>query len=290
MKNTALWLALWLGLTGSLQAQVTVEVSLKQEQFLAGESLPVKVRVANDAGQTLIFGDEAWLSYAVEARDGSIVLKSGEVPITHNLSIKPSEWAAMTTDIAPYFDLTKNGRYSVVATVYIKDWQRKVSSPAKYFDVISGNRVWEQEFGLPQAATDHNPPEVRKYILQQLTLENGLHLYARLTDATESRLFKVIPIGPMISFSDPQTRVDQASNLHLLYQTTARTYSYTVINPDGEIKLRQTYVYVDTVPRLKVDETGTAMIVGGKRQLAENDVPASRKSSLTNDIPPPAIH
>jgi hypothetical protein len=289
MKNTALSIALWLAWAGGLSAQVTVDVSLKQDQFLPGEKLPIRVKVANNSGQLLTFGDEIWLTYSVEARDGTIVARSGEVPIAHNLEVKPSAWAATTTDIAPYYDLSKPGRYSVIATVYIKDWQLKASSTPKFFDIINGTRFWEQEFGLPQSATNHNPPEVRKYILQQATLETAMNLYFRLTDSSESKTFKVFSIGPMISFSDPQIRVDASSNLHLLYQMSARTYSYTIINPDGEVTLRQTYVYSNSAPHLKVDEAGNAVIVGGIRQMAENDVPPTRKSSFTNEIPPP-IH
>jgi hypothetical protein len=113
-----------------------------------------------------------------------------------------------------------------------------------------------------------------------------MKLYFRLTDAAETKTLRVAPVGPLISFSDPQTRVDQDSNLHLLYQEGAHVYNYMVFNPDGDMTVRQTYAYTDSAPHLKVDNTGKVLIFGGARHLAENDIPTSRPS-LTNVIPPP---
>ena len=59
-------------------AQVRVEVTLDQEQFLPGEALPAAVRITNRSGQTLHLGGQAdWLTFSVESRDGFIVVKNG---------------------------------------------------------------------------------------------------------------------------------------------------------------------------------------------------------------------
>jgi hypothetical protein len=57
-------------------AQVSVEVSLPQHNFLPGESLVAAVRITNRSGQKLKLGAEQdWLRFDVEARDGSVVAK-----------------------------------------------------------------------------------------------------------------------------------------------------------------------------------------------------------------------
>ena len=287
MKNIGLWLVLWLGFAGAVSAQVTAQVLLDQDQFLPDESIPVKVRIVNHSGQTLRFGKENWLSYSVEAHDGFIVLKNGDGPLAHDFEIKAAEMATTRSDLVPYFNITKPGRYSITATVRIKDWNQEVTSAPKYFDVIRGTKFWEQAFGMPQSPTNHGQPEVRKYILLQATLMKQTKLYLRLTDATETKSLRVFPIGPIISFSDPQMRVDQLSNLHLLYQDGAHVYNYTMFNPDGDALVRQTYFYSNSAPHLKVDDAGNATIVGGIRHLADNDLPTTRKSILTNDLPLP---
>jgi len=279
--------ALLLAFAGGLSAQVTVEVLMDQNQFLPNESTPVKVRIVNNSGQTLRFGAEDWVSYSVEAAGGLIVLKTGDAPMAHDFEVRAAEMATTQADLAPCYDITTPGRYTVTATVRIKDWDKSITSAPKKFDVVPGTRLWEQEFGVPQSPTNHNPPEVRKYILQQATLSRHTQLYFRLTNAGESQSLRVFLIGQIISFSDPQMRVDQDSKLHLLYQTTAHVYSYTVINPDGELVVRQTYFYANSSPHLKVDAAGNISVVGGARHMADNDLPPTRKSILTNDIPLP---
>lgn len=286
MKNIVVPLALLLAFAGGLSAQVSVEVLMGQEQFLPNEAIPVRVRVVNNSGQTITFGKDDWLSFSVEARDGLVVLKSGEPPQVHDFDIKSSEMATTPrTDLAPYFTIVRPGRYTVTATVRIKDWDRAIVSPPKTFDIVSGVRLWAQEFGLPQAATNHTPPEVRKYILQQATMIRRTKLYFELTDAMETRVFRVFPLGPVISFSEPKMRLDQYSNLHLLFQEGSHVYDYAVFNPDGDLIIRQTY-FANSNPHLAVDDAGTVSVAGAVRQPGENDVPSTKRVS-TNDIPPP---
>jgi hypothetical protein len=218
MKKLVVSFALLLALVCGVSAQVTVDVVMDQNQFVPNESIPVKVRVVNHSGQTLQFGSEDWLSFSVEARDGLEVLKSGEPPQAHDFDVKSSEVATTAqADLAPYFTVDKPGRYAVTATVHIKDWDRAVVSKPKFFEVVRGQVIWEQDIGLPQSATNHSAPEVRKYQLQQATMSRAMKLYLRISDSGETRTFRVVPIGPLISFSDPQTRIDQSSQLHAVH-------------------------------------------------------------------------
>jgi hypothetical protein len=277
MKNAGLWLSVGLAsLALRLPAQVSVEVSLDQEQFLAGEALTAAARIVNHSGQTLKLGaEEAWLTFAVESRDGFIVLKAGDPPVVGEFKLESSQRATKRVDLAPYFSFSRPGRYSIRATVTIKDWDKSITSPPKTFDVIEGAKLWEREIGIPREPGQTNKlPEVRKYTLEQANYLKQLMLYVQLTDSS-GKIYKVFPIGPMISFGQPEPQVDKLSNLHLLYQDGPRTFSYSVINPDGTMILRQTYDYT-TRPRLKADNDGNFTVFGGTRRLSFNDVPASK--------------
>lgn len=290
MKNLVFTLALLFALGGSLFAQsVKVQVLMSQDQFVADEAVPVRVRIINHSGETILFGSEDWVSFSVEARDKSIVLKSGEPPEPHDFDVKSAEAATTPrTDLAPYFSLVRPGRYSVTATVHLQAWDKAVVSTPVYFDVVRGARIWEQEFGVPQTATNNGQPETRKYILQQATLKRHQSLFFRLTDGGETKTLRLTPLGPLISFASPQMNLDQANNLHLLYQEGARTYNYLIFNPDGDITSRQTYAYAGSAPHLRVDDAGKVVITGNVRRLAENNF-SSTHAQLTNVIPPP-IH
>ncbi len=264
-------------------AQVTVEVVLDQEQFLLNESLPVKVRVTNRSGQTLQLGQEKdWLTFTIESRDGYPVSSLGEVPVTGDQPVESAMVASRLVDLMPYYDLSKPGRYTVTATVKLKQWNEDLVSKPKAFEISRGNKIWEQEFGVPSA--QGAAPEGRKYALQQANYAKRMMLYVRLTDLNEQKVFRVFPAGQLVSFSKPEARIDRASDLHLLFQTGARSFLYLVVHPDGEILLRQNYDYTATRPVLRTDEDGKTFVAGGVRRLAANDLPAPSETASTNDV------
>lgn len=284
MKNAGLLLCVLLFASAvHLSAQVTVEVMTAQDQFLPGEAMPIAVRITNRSGQTLKFGEkEGWLKFAVEARDGYLAYKNGDAPVKGEFTLQSSERATVHVNIGPYFQLPKAGHYTVTATVSIPEWGQDISSAPKGFDVIKGAQLWSQSFGVPRAPGDTNAPEMRQYALQEANyLRNQLTLYAQVTDDS-GRINKVIPIGPMISFGQPQPEVDKMSDLHVLYQNGPRSFKYTVIDPDGDVLVRQTYDYT-TRPRLMADKDGILGVVGGTRRLSRDDIPPSTPSA-GNDI------
>jgi hypothetical protein len=287
MKRIAFWLGALLASMCCLSAQVTVRLTLDQDQFLPGEALNAAVRITNLSGQTLHLGaDEDWLTFSIESANGFIVVKTGVVPVVGEFALESSKRAIKRVDLAPYFRLPKPGRYSIIATVNIKEWNRQITSDPKPFDIIEGSKLWEQEVGIPKkpGATDLRP-ELRKYTLHEANyLRKHLMLYVQITDAT-GKIFKVFPIGPMLSFGQPQPEVDKFSNLHVLYQDGPRSFNYTVISPDGIILVRQSYDYTSR-PRLKVDGDGNLKVVGGTRRVRPTDVPPPQSDG--DKVQPPS--
>lgn len=287
MKKPALFLVVLLASLYAVRAQVDVEVILGQEQFLTRETIPVAVKISNQSGQTLHFGKDDWLTFSVEGENGFVVVKSGETPVEHDFDLPTSKSVTQPADLAPYFAINKTGHYKVIANVTLKDWNARVSSTPKGFDVINGYKLWEKVFGVPPVSPDdRSPPEVRKYILQKATYLQHLRLYLRVTDTSESKVFRVRAVGPMTSFSKPLTVLDKKNRLNLLYEDTARTYTYNVFDPDGELVLRQTYYYTEDGPHLRVDDkTGDVFIAGGLRHVAADDVPVPVTAPASNAVP-----
>ena len=272
------------------RAQVSVEITLPQDQFLPAETLVAAVRITNRSGQKLHLGaEEDWLTFGVESRSGSIVAKLSDPPVTGEFDLESSKVAIRRVDIAPYFTLSQPGRYSVAATVKIKGWDHDLTSPAKSFDIIHGAKLLEQDVGMPLTpGTTNTPPEVRKYILEQANyLKAQLRLYLRVTDASGNRTLRVFPIGQMISFSRPEAQVDNLSDLHVLYANGPHSFSYTVFNPDGELVTKDTYDYVSSRPRLRVNVDGEISVAGGVRRGSGKELSAT-KSAAASDEPPKA--
>jgi hypothetical protein len=266
-------------------AQIAVEVTIEQEQFLREESVPIKVRITNRSGQALRLGaDNEWLTFSIESLDGYVVTKIGEIPVKGEFLLESAHVATRQVDLMPGFDLSHPGRYAVTATVRIKEWNDEAASKPKPFEVIRGTKLWEQEFGLPTLA---GPPEVRKYVLQQATYRKQLRLYVRISDLSDQKILRVFPIGPLVSFSQPEAQVDQSSFLHVLFQTGARSFLFQIISPEGDVVLRQTYDYAGSRPVLRLTEEGRIFVAGGARRPTANDLPKPLAEAADGASPTP---
>ena len=271
---------------------VNVQVSLEQEQFLPGETMPVTVHIVNNSGQPLHMGADAkWLTFSVESADNNfVVMRKADPPVTGEFNLGSSEVATKRLDLAPYFAMTHVGRYHLVATVHIAEWGTDVTSPVKEFDIIDGAQLWSQDFGMPMpAGLTNQAPVVRKYILEEANyLRQQLRMYVLVSDQTGTRILKVSAIGPMVSFSRPEAQLDHASNLHVIYQSGAQSFIYSVVNPDGNITQQELYDYLGTRPRLAVNDAGDIMVQGGVRRVKSGEVPVVKQPDELPPMPAPA--
>jgi hypothetical protein len=108
-----------------------------------------------------------------------------------------------------------------------------------------------------------------------------------VSDEADVHIFKVRPIGPMVSFSQPEAQLDRLSRLHVIYQSGASVFTYTVVNPDGDIVRQEIYDYLNTSPRprLRADDDGNISVLGGVRRVKPGELPAVKPP---NKVPPPA--
>ncbi|MBU6402236.1 MAG: hypothetical protein KGS61_18105 [Verrucomicrobia bacterium] len=267
-------------------AQVTVQVTLEQQEFMPSESLVAIVRITNFSGQKLQLGlTPDWLRFNIANHDGSIVTKLGDAPVLGGFTLDTSEVATKRVEVAPYFDLSTPGEYDLSAVVRIPQWSQDFTSPPRRFSIIRGTRLAEQQFGVPDSATGPDGrPEMRKYILSEASYLTHPRLYVRVTDLPETRVFSVTSIAPMVSFSHPEFQLDRAGNLHVLHQTGARAFSYCVINPAGQIVMRQIYEYTKTRPVLRAAADGKIVVRGGARRPTRADIPPP--APRTNAVAP----
>ena len=280
MKTFPILLALVLAVFSRASAQVTVEVVLNQEQFLQGESMPVAVKIVNQSGRQIHLGAEAnWLVFNVESADGLVVLKNGEVPVAGEFDLESSQQGTRRVDIAPYFTMSHPGRYKVTATVFVKDLSVQATSAPETFDIISGSKLWTQDFGVPAT---NGAPEMRKYSLMQAAyVRMGMRLYCQLSDAADSRIYRTSLLGQTVSFSVPEAQVDRHSMLHVLWQSDAQGFSYCLVNPVGMVERRETYDDMGTRPRLAVNASGEVLVVGGVRRPKAGEIPVIQSPVAT---------
>ena len=285
MKTFLLVLVLAVLTSFRAAAQVSVEITMDQEQFLPSEAVPVAVKITNRSGQQLHLGAAAdWLTFSVESTDGFIVIKNAEVPVTGEFDLESSQIGIKRVNLQPYFQMGRHGRYKVIATLRIKDWSASVNSAPKTFDVVNGAKLWSQDFGVP--GVTNSPPEVRKFTLEEANyLRLQLRLYVRVSDQSESQVFKVTTLGQMVSFSDPDAKVDRTSQLHVLWQAGAQVFNYALINANGEVVRQAVYNNAGSRPRLVVNEQGEVAVAGGTRRVKPEERPVVPMVKAPGELP-----
>lgn len=283
------WSVIFLFLAvGLAQAQVTVQIILKQEQFLRDESLPLDVRIENRSGQALELGATPdWLTFTLETTEHTPVNQKRILPKIKPFSLESAAAAVQRMDLMPIYELSQPGRYVIRAHVRLAGFDQAFESANKTFDIGRGVESWSQEVGVP--AKD-GPVEVRRYGLVQASYKARPMLYARVTDQAQGEVYGVISLGPIVSFSRLEKIIDRQSKLHLLFQSGARTFLYCVVNVSGERVARETYSFHKDRPTLKVDN-GEVHVAGGLRRLAPDDFPTPTdeeiQPSLTDADPTP---
>jgi hypothetical protein len=257
-------------------AQVSLELGLDQDQFLPNEAIRLAVKITNRSGQQLHLGADAnWLTFSVESIDGFVVMKNSDVPVVDEFDLESSQMGTKHVDLQPYFQLGRPGRYKVTATMRIKEWSLAISSAPIQFDIINGGEVWSQDFGV--AVGTNVPPESRRYTLLKANyLREQLRLYVRVS--SNANVFKVAPLGPMVSFSSPEEEVDRFSQLHVLWQTGAQSFDYVVVGPDGALVSRDIYDNSGSRPRLMVNDSGDVKVRGGERRQNPAEAPVVKAS------------
>jgi hypothetical protein len=280
MKRIGSLAALVLLSAWALQAQpngVSAQLQLAQDQYLPGEDLQLKVRITNRSGQKITLGaDNDWLVMSVMGENSVVCPKLGEMPVQGEFSLLSGEVGTRPLNPTPCFDFRRPGRYRITARVRIPQWRQEMVCKPVSFTVANGvplPNLANLQFGMPPAPDATNAaPEVRSYSLLKASYLKELKLYFRLTDSG-GKILRVFPIARMTSFSVPEAQIDRLNNLHVLSQTGARSFSYCVINPEGRWVLRQTHMYSDTRPVLRVDAEGRIFVAGGARRLSADDFP-----------------
>jgi hypothetical protein len=107
-------------------------------------------------------------------------------------------------------------------------------------------------------------------------------MYVQVSNESGTIIFKVRPIGPMVSFSQPEEQLDQFSNLHILYQNGAASFIYSVVNPNGDLVRQEVYDYLNARPRLQVGDDGSITVFGGVRRVKPQDIPPVKSPEELN--------
>jgi apolipoprotein N-acyltransferase len=265
---------------------VTAELQLDQDQYLPDEDLPLEVRIVNRSGQTVVLGmDDQWITFQIMGERDYVVSKLKDMPVKGPFTLLSGQAVTREFNPTPYFGFRRAGRYSLGAIIKIAQWKQAVACKPVGFTVSEGLPLPNFDnltFGVPPPPGVTNvAPEVRRYDLLKVSYPDQMKLYFRLTD-NGGRTLRVFPLARMTSFGEPEAQLDRANNLHVLFQTGARTFTYCVMDPNGTLVARQYHEYTRTRPSLQISDDGRIFVGGGRRLLTLNDLPAPETGTAKN--------
>ena len=288
MRKLAILLILWAVVVPFAQAQpngVPIKLQLDKDTYLPDEDLQLKVRIINRSGQPIVLGeDNEWISFEILGQHQSIVSKIGDMQVKSPFTLPSGEAVTKEFNPTPYFAFRHPGVYTLGVTVHIPQWKQQVSCKPVVFTVAEGmtlGGLGNLSFGVPAPGVTNAAPEVRRYSLVRITLMDQMKLYFRLTDAGEKTL-RVFPLGRMVSFGSPEAQMDRFNNLHVFFQSGARTFDHSVIDPNGNLLARQFHEYTDSRPGMHLAEDGSIFVAGGHRLLTASDFPPPGSNTAKN--------
>lgn len=257
-------------------SSVQVDLVMEEDTFLPGEELPVGVRISNLTGRPITLGTtNNWLRFYIETKRGQTVDRLGDVPVAGEFSLESSKAGTKWWNLQPYFQFEQTGPHLIYAELRVPELGLHLTSEPASITIQPSRKMWEMPFGVPPKDSNATSQvEIRRYALQAATRLKERRLYARVTDEAESRIFKVVLLDRLLSFASPEQQIDAQSRLHVLFQTGGNVYTYCVINPDGDLAIRQQHkIAPGTRPRLVKEDNGDIAVRGGFRVPTSTDVP-----------------
>ena len=291
MKFLMRFLAVALVLTSRAWAQtVTIEIDAPQDVYLPGETVQLHVHIKNKSGRRLHFGDDReWLTFSVTAHNRKQVPKVRAADVEGEFDLENGFEATRKVEINPAYNLNALGFYLATATVRVRELAVELTSPVPCkFEVVRGLKLWDQDFGVPlrEGEPASTIPETRRFSLIQLRTTNQIRLYYRLADASDHLPIRVVSLGQIVAFTPPEAQMDRYCNLHVLFQSYRRTFTHSIVSPDGELLGRTAYDVGTSRPGLKLDERNHVVVSGGFRMNSTNDIPAIPRSMIPRPLPP----
>ncbi|NLF94554.1 MAG: hypothetical protein GX564_11775 [Oligosphaeraceae bacterium] len=264
-KNLLLLSVVFLLTALGIQAQVALQLKVKDTRFLRYEPIDLTLTIRNNSGNTLIFGDSDISSgrifFAVNGQNGKVArsFDQGANPAA-GLILAAGDTRELNISINMLHDMQREDTYSVTAYLNHDRLSRTHLSNTVDVEVVEGLRMAEKNVGLPSADDSTVIKSIQLLLLLFDAKEEKMYC---LRAQDEENVYAVFRLGPYISGSKPQIEIDGSSSIHILIQVRPRLYSYLIYGfVERNLRLRQQryYVPVDGTPTLD-RQTGFLRIV-----------------------------
>jgi hypothetical protein len=248
------------------QAQLTVVLSAEKSSFLLFEPMVLSVKVTNVSDTEIALdnqGERPWLSFLIQAADRRKVRAESALKVEPFL-LGPGKSRIVSIDITPHYAIRDSGQYSVQAVVEVPG-RRSFLTDALTLNIGKGEVIWTKSY--LDAGTQRVISLVRFIDMRDSSL------YLRVEEPKENLVFSTLKLGRLISFTNPEVKLDTSRNIHILHPVGARLYRYTQTDANGQM-INQEDREVGPEPlALRPRQDGRVEFVGGKKLAQDTQRP-----------------
>jgi hypothetical protein len=242
-------------------AQLQVGLTLPRSMFIRYEPLLTTISITNLSGRPLLLADSdgsPWFAFQIQNENGRPIPARMSGYSKDPVAIGAGETLRRTVNLTPLYALDDFGRYSIRVSVFDASAGRHFSSQSTNFEITEGRTLWQEMVGHPDDGSQ------RLITLLAHRLPNSTAAYLRIQDPKNGRVFCTHRLGSLVTYGRPEVQLDANNEVHILQMRAPRTFIYSHIGLNGEIRQRMAYEQTSTKPSLQRGSQGEVAVVGGR--------------------------
>ncbi|MDP2989117.1 MAG: hypothetical protein Q8O57_00935 [Kiritimatiellota bacterium] len=217
-------------------AQIAITLTLPSAKALLYEDVIAKVVIQNNSGQMLTIDSSRgpvrfWLD--VERDGGRIIPRRDDAPLMSAVEIMPGEVRTFGFNVPRLYAMRSQGLYKIRAGVEMSG--AHYVSPETTLEIVSGFEFQRLTAGVPG-----DVHAMRTYILSYFQRDGVENIYLRIEDADKT-VYGMFNLGRVIRVRPTEIKVDEAGNVHVLFQTMGMGFVHTAFTPFGVQLFAKTY-------------------------------------------------
>lgn len=273
--SKVLLLALSLLCLPTLQAQLEVSLTSDRSELILGEPIMLKIRIHNSTDEAITLHNvpgHYWLHLRTSFATGSNTITPIARARFPKVTIPAGQSSSFSFDIKPFYNLYRDSKYKVIATIRMPDQRTTYSSNSCMFNLSSGASI--REFTIKH--------DGKRLIMRARSLQTkGKNcIFGQVVNKDSNKIVGASFLGQFLNFANPIFLLDKSQNLHMLCQSNPKYFSYAILSPEG-IRIKY-QVYQRTQGTLDlVPHAGKISVIGAvpynKPKEGENHHSASEQ-------------
>ncbi|MFH1477381.1 MAG: hypothetical protein ABIH24_07825 [Verrucomicrobiota bacterium] len=217
-------------------AQIAISLTLPSAKALLYEDVIATVVIQNNSGRMLTMDSISgpvrfWLD--VERAGGWIIPRCNATPLVSAVAIMPGEIRAFGFNVPRLFAIRRQGLYKIRAGVEMNGVH--YVAPEAKLEVVNGFEFQRLTAGVPGDAH-----AMRTYILSYFQSDGVENIYLRIEDADKT-VYGMFNLGRVVRVRPTEVKMDEAGNVHILFQTMGMGFVHTAFTPFGVQLFAKTY-------------------------------------------------